>query len=121
MPGLRGIGAEFGIDELRPRPVVLEGGVHLVAEQFVEPLRGGGQALEVVVIERPGHRPIDDLHVNIIEDDIDGIGLAAVGQFLAGEDDAVAGESPTSRCSVRRRPSGLISDLCRDKAACILI
>ena len=88
MPGLGGIGAEFGIDELRPRPVVLDRGVHLVAEQFVEALRGGGQALEVAVIEGPRHRPIDDLHVNIVENDIHGIGLAAVGQLLAREDDA---------------------------------
>ena len=83
---------KFGIGELGSRPVVFQRGVHLVAEEFVETLRGRGQAFEIVVIERPRHRPVDDLHVNIIENDIDRIGLAAVGQFLAGEDDAVAGE-----------------------------
>ena len=90
--GLRGMGAEFGVGQLGPRPVVLQGRIHLVAEQFVEPLRGRGQALEIVVIQRARHRTVDDLHVNIIEHDVDGIGLPAVGQLLAGEDDAVAGE-----------------------------
>src|SRR5262249_41859922 len=47
-PGLRGVGTELGIDQLRPRPAVLERGIHPVAEQFVEPLRGWGQGLEVV-------------------------------------------------------------------------
>ena len=107
LPGLRGIGAEFGIRQLGPRPVVLQGRIHPVAEQFVEPLRGGGQALEVVVIEGTGHRPVDDLHVNIVEYDIDGIGLAAVGQFLAGEDDAVAGEIRLQRSLRCRRPADI--------------
>ena len=97
MAGLRGMGTEVGIDELGSRPVVFQGGVHLVAEQFVEPLRGRGQALEVVVIERAGHRPVDDLDEDIVEDDVDAIGLAAVGQLLAGEDDAVAGEAGLQR------------------------
>ena len=104
--GLRGMGAEFGIDELGPRPVVLQGGVHLVAQKLVEPLRGRGQAFQVVVIERPGHRPVDDLDENIVQDDIDAVGLPAVGQFLAGEDDAVAGEAGLQRLLACRRPGG---------------
>ena len=95
--GLRGMGAEFGIGELGPRPVVLQGGVHLVAQKLVEPLRGRGEALEVVVIERAGHRPVDDLDERIVEDDVDAVGLPAVGQFLAGEDHAVAGEAGFQR------------------------
>ena len=92
LPDQGRVGAEFRITELGPRPVVLERRIHPVAEQLIEPLRGRGQALEVIVIEGTGHRPVDDLHVNIIEYDIDRIGLAAVGEFLTGEDDAVAGE-----------------------------
>ena len=118
LPRLRGIGAELGIRQLGPRPVVLEGRVHPVAEQLVEPLRGRGQALEVVVIEGPRHRPVDDLHVNITEDDIDGIGLAAVGQLLAGEDDAVAGEIRLQR---PLRAVGLpVPDLRRDAGEGVL-
>ena len=104
--GLRGMGTEIGIDELGPGPVVFQGGVHLVAEQFVEPLRGRGQAFEVIVIERPCHRPVDDLHEHVIENDIDAIGLPAVGQLLAGEDDAVAGETRFQRSLRAVAPAG---------------
>ena len=105
--GLRGMGTEVGIDELGPRPVVFEGGVHLVAEQLVEPLRGRGKAFEIVVIERACHRSVDDLDERIIEDDVNAIGFAAVGQFLAGEDDAVAGESRLQRPLACRPPAGI--------------
>ena len=70
--------------------IILNRRVQLIAEQFVEPLRGRGQALEIVVIKRSRHRAIDHLHVNIIKHNIDRISLPAIGKLLAGKNDAIA-------------------------------
>jgi hypothetical protein len=98
---------------------VLQGRVHLEAQEFVEPLRGRGQVLEVVVIEGPRLGSVDDLHEDIAQDQIDGIGVPAVRQLLPGKDNGIAAES-----SFHARFTAIgksVSKLSRDKCTCILV
>src|SRR3954465_11385546 len=87
------MGAKFAVAELRSRSAVFEGSVHPVTQNLVEPLGSRGQVAEVVVIEGPGLGPVDDLHENVVEHEVNPVGLSAVGELLAGEDDAVTSES----------------------------
>ncbi len=72
---------------------VLEGGEEDIAEDFVAALGSRGERLEVVVVQWPDGGVIEDLPVGLIEDKVNGIGDSSIGQPLAGEDHAVAGEA----------------------------
>ena len=71
--------------------MVLQGCEHRVAHDLVEPLRRGGQALEVIVVEGPRQGVVEDLAVEVMRDDVHGVRNPAVGERFAREHDPIAG------------------------------
>ena len=69
-----------------------DGSEHPVAHDFVEALRPRWQLLQIVIVERAHRRVVHYLPVRLVENDIDRIRPAAVGQLLTSEDDSVAVE-----------------------------
>ena len=90
---LRGEGTVLGVQERGMGVMVLEGGEEFIAEDFVAALGRRREGFEVVVVQGPGGGAIEDLPIRLVEEEIDGVGCRAVGQPLAREDHAVAGEA----------------------------
>src|SRR5439155_11181055 len=63
----------------------------------IEALGRGGEGLEVRIVEGPHGRMIQHIQVLLAEDEVDGVGLRAIGKDLAGKNHAVAGETGIDR------------------------
>ena len=79
----------LGIKQLGARVAVVQGAVNLVGDDLVKTLRDGRQRFHVVVIERAVDGGAEDLLIDVVQHQIDGIGGSALGEFLSGKDDAV--------------------------------